>query len=130
MNLIFTHVELGIATVVDFDYGALKAKAQLSPNSNILRPDRHLTGCFGFYYRFDSPHADESNVGNFVLMLGGDHQAFKIPDGSGGEKHDLDPEWFRGRKTGRTSMSAPKYIGWCGPRPHAKTRTEVVNPRR
>ena len=68
--MIFTHVELGTATVVDFDYGALKAKAQLSPNSYILRPDCHLTGCFGFYYWFDSPHANESNAGNFVLTLG------------------------------------------------------------
>lgn len=77
----YAHIELGIAIVVDFDYGILKAEAQLSPNSYILHPDCHLTGGFGLYYWFDAPHADLANVGSFVLTLGGYHQAFAIPDG-------------------------------------------------
>lgn len=77
----YVHLELGIAIVVDFDYGILKAEAQLSPNSYILHPDCHLTGGFGLYYWFDAPHADQNNVGSFVFTVGGYHQAFQIPDG-------------------------------------------------
>ncbi|KAI2465290.1 hypothetical protein F4781DRAFT_35927 [Annulohypoxylon bovei var. microspora] len=75
------HVELGIAVVVDFDYGIVKAEAQLSPKSYILDPNCHLTGGFALYYWFDAPHADHDNVGNFVFSLGGYHQAFDVPAG-------------------------------------------------
>ncbi|KAI1098286.1 hypothetical protein F4804DRAFT_132081 [Jackrogersella minutella] len=75
------HVELGIAVVVDFDFGIVKAEAQLSPKSYILDPNCHLTGGFALYYWFDAPHADHDNVGNFVFSLGGYHQAFKVPAG-------------------------------------------------
>ncbi|KAI9932538.1 hypothetical protein ASPWEDRAFT_100311 [Aspergillus wentii DTO 134E9] len=77
----FAHVELGLAVVVDFDYGTMKIEGQLSPNSFILHPDCHLTGGFGLYYWFDGPHADKSVVGEFVFTLGGYHQSFAIPDG-------------------------------------------------
>ncbi|EAQ91833.1 hypothetical protein CHGG_00068 [Chaetomium globosum CBS 148.51] len=56
----FAHVELGIAVVVDLDYGTFKAEAQLSPNSYILDPNCHLTGGFALYYWFEAPHADQS----------------------------------------------------------------------
>lgn len=39
----FAHFELGIALVVDLDYGTFKAEAQLSPNSYILNPNCHPT---------------------------------------------------------------------------------------
>ncbi|KAL2107140.1 hypothetical protein VUR80DRAFT_5667 [Thermomyces stellatus] len=77
----FAHVELGIACVVDFDLGIMKAEAQLSPKSFILHPSCKLAGGFALYYWFDAPHADPSNVGNFVFSLGGYHQAFKVPVG-------------------------------------------------
>lgn len=80
-SLKFAHVELGLAVVVDFDYGTMKVEGQLSPNSFILHPDCHLTGGFGLYYWFDGPHADRSIVGEFVFTLGGYHQSFTIPDG-------------------------------------------------
>ncbi|KAF7559939.1 hypothetical protein G7046_g4213 [Stylonectria norvegica] len=80
-KLKFAHVELGIAVVVDFDYGTMKAEAQLSPKSYILDPNCHLTGGFALYYWFDAPHADRSNIGNFVFTLGGYHQAFEVPEG-------------------------------------------------
>ncbi|RWA09800.1 hypothetical protein EKO27_g5282 [Xylaria grammica] len=77
----FAHVELGIAIVIDLDYGILKTEAQLSPNSYILHPDCHLTGGFALYYWFDAPHADRALIGNFVFTLGGYHQAFEVPKG-------------------------------------------------
>ena len=77
----FAHVELGIAIVVDFDYGVLKAEAQLSNRSYILDPNCHLTGGFALYYWFDAPHADRNNIGDFVFTLGGYHQAFDVPAG-------------------------------------------------
>lgn len=77
----FAHVELGIGVTVDFGYGTLKTEGQLSPKSFILDPNCHLTGGFALYYWFDAPHADQSNIGNFVFTLGGYHQAFRIPQG-------------------------------------------------
>jgi hypothetical protein len=77
----FAHVELGIAIVVDFDYGVLKAEAQLSNRSYILDQNCHLTGGFALYYWFDAPHADRNNIGDFVFTLGGYHQAFDVPIG-------------------------------------------------
>lgn len=77
----FAHVELGLAVVVDLDYGTLRAEGQLSPNSYILHPDCHLTGGFALYYWFDAPHADNTQIDNFVFTIGGYHQAFVIPSG-------------------------------------------------
>ncbi|EFY85733.1 putative transcriptional activator srcap-like protein [Metarhizium acridum CQMa 102] len=77
----YAHAELGIAIVVDFAYGVMKAEAQLSPNSYILDPNCHLTGGFALYYWFDAPHADHSKTGEFVFSLGGYHPAFHIPEG-------------------------------------------------
>lgn len=77
----FAHVELGIAVTVDFDYGVLKAEAQLSPQSYILHPDCHLTGGFALVYWFDAPHANQDLVGNFVFTIGGYHAAFQVPVG-------------------------------------------------
>jgi hypothetical protein len=77
----FAHVELGIAVHLDFDLGLLAAEAQLSPKSFILHPSCKLTGGYALYYWFDAPHADRSNIGNFVYSMGGYHQAFKVPVG-------------------------------------------------
>lgn len=77
----YAHVELGIGVVVDFDYGVLKAEAQLSPRSYVLHPDCHLQGGAALYYWFDAPRADPSTVGQFVFTLGGFHQAFDVPVG-------------------------------------------------
>ena len=77
----FAHAELGIAVVVDFTYGVLKAEAQLSPNSYILHPCCHLTGGFALCYWFEAPHADLSKVGDFVFSMGGYHPAYALPDG-------------------------------------------------
>ncbi|KAI0190074.1 hypothetical protein EV127DRAFT_340291 [Xylaria flabelliformis] len=80
-SLKFAHVELGIAVHLDFDLGLLAAEAQLSPKSFILHPSCKLTGGFALYYWFDAPHADRSNIGNFVFTIGGYHQAFRVPVG-------------------------------------------------
>ncbi|KAK3944843.1 hypothetical protein QBC46DRAFT_251239 [Diplogelasinospora grovesii] len=64
----FAHVELGIAVVVDLDYGTFKAEAQLSPNSYILDPNCHLSGGFALYYWFDAPHTDRSLIGDFAYF--------------------------------------------------------------
>ncbi|KAI1270212.1 hypothetical protein F5Y18DRAFT_367538 [Xylariaceae sp. FL1019] len=77
----FAHVELGLGVIVDLDYGVLKVEAQLSPRSFILHPDCHLTGGCALWYWFEAPHADRSNVGNFVFTLGGYHEAFQVPAG-------------------------------------------------
>ncbi|KAF5639342.1 hypothetical protein F52700_4194 [Fusarium sp. NRRL 52700] len=75
------HAELGIAAVLDFDYGFLKIEAQLSPRSYILSPNCHLTGGFALCYWFDAPLADRARIGDFVFSLGGYHQAFRVPVG-------------------------------------------------
>ncbi|KAF5590580.1 uncharacterized protein FSUBG_10796 [Fusarium subglutinans] len=75
------HAELGIAAVLDFDYGFLKIEAQLSPRSYILSPNCHLTGGFALCYWFDAPLADRARIGDFVFTLGGYHQAFRVPVG-------------------------------------------------
>ncbi|KAM0229925.1 hypothetical protein ACHAPO_009647 [Fusarium lateritium] len=75
------HAELGIASVLDFDYGFFKVEAQLSPRSYILSPNCHLTGGFALCYWFDAPLADKNRIGDFVYTMGGYHQAFHIPVG-------------------------------------------------
>ncbi|KAF5687797.1 hypothetical protein FDENT_5087 [Fusarium denticulatum] len=80
-RLKLAHAELGIAAVLDFDYGFLKIEAQLSPRSYILSPNCHLTGGFALCYWFDAPLADRARIGEFVFSLGGYHQAFRVPVG-------------------------------------------------
>ncbi|KAF7550139.1 hypothetical protein G7Z17_g5932 [Cylindrodendrum hubeiense] len=80
-RLKLAHAELGIAAVLDFDYGFLKIEAQLSPRSYILSPNCHLTGGFALCYWFDAPLADRARIGDFVFTLGGYHQAFHVPVG-------------------------------------------------
>lgn len=80
-RLKLAHAELGIAAVLDFDYGFLKIESQLSPRSYILSPNCHLTGGCALCYWFDAPLADEARIGDFVFTLGGYHQAFRVPDG-------------------------------------------------
>ncbi|KAF5621321.1 uncharacterized protein FTJAE_11350 [Fusarium tjaetaba] len=80
-RLKLAHAELGIAAVLDFDYGFLKIEAQLSPRSYILSPNCHLTGGFALCYWFDAPLADRARIGDFVFTLGGYHQAFRVPVG-------------------------------------------------
>ncbi|ODM17563.1 hypothetical protein SI65_07238 [Aspergillus cristatus] len=58
-----------------------RCERELSPTSFILHSDCHLTGGFGLYCWFDGPHADKSQVGNFVFTIGGYHQAFEVPVG-------------------------------------------------
>ncbi|KAK4142996.1 uncharacterized protein C8A04DRAFT_12761 [Dichotomopilus funicola] len=64
----FAHVELGLAVVIDLDYGTFRAESQLSPNSYILDPNCHLTGGFALCYWFDAPHADRSLIGDFAYF--------------------------------------------------------------
>ncbi|CVK96645.1 uncharacterized protein FMAN_10975 [Fusarium mangiferae] len=80
-RLKLAHAELGIAAVLDFDYGFFKIEAQLSPRSYILSPNCHLTGGFALCYWFDAPLADKARIGDFVFTLGGYHQAFRVPVG-------------------------------------------------
>ncbi|KAF4963303.1 hypothetical protein FSARC_8671 [Fusarium sarcochroum] len=80
-RLKLAHAELGIATVLDFDYGFLKIEAQLSPRSYILSPNCHLTGGFALCYWFDAPLANKARIGDFIFTLGGYHQAFRVPVG-------------------------------------------------
>ncbi|PTD06143.1 hypothetical protein FCULG_00012381 [Fusarium culmorum] len=80
-RLKLAHAELGIAAVLDFDYGFFKIEAQLSPRSYILSPNCQLTGGFALCYWFDAPLADKARVGDFVFTLGGYHQAFRVPIG-------------------------------------------------
>ncbi|OJJ87728.1 uncharacterized protein ASPGLDRAFT_118417 [Aspergillus glaucus CBS 516.65] len=77
----FAHVELGLAAVVEFDYGTMKVEGQLARTSFILHPDCHPTGGFALYSWFDAPHADKNQVGNFVFTVGGYHRAFDPPVG-------------------------------------------------
>lgn len=76
----FAHIELGIAIMVEFDYGILKAEAQLLPNSYIIHPYCHLIEGFGLYYLFDASHDDPNNIRSFVFTVGGYHQALQISD--------------------------------------------------
>lgn len=80
-RLKLAHAELGIAAVLDFDYGFLKIESQLSPSSYILSPNCHLTGGCALCYWFDAPLADRARIGGFVFTLGDYHQAFHVPDG-------------------------------------------------
>ncbi|KAI1634229.1 hypothetical protein F4809DRAFT_537672 [Biscogniauxia mediterranea] len=80
-GLKLVHAELGIAAVLDFDYGFLKIESQLSPRSYILSPNCHLTGGSALCYWFDAHLADKTRIGDYVFTLGGYHQAFHVPAG-------------------------------------------------
>ncbi|QUC21319.1 uncharacterized protein UV8b_05562 [Ustilaginoidea virens] len=67
----FAHAELGIACVFDPAAGAFRFDAQLSPRSYVLHESCHLTGGMAFYAW--------AKTGDFVLTLGGYHQAFVPP---------------------------------------------------
>ncbi|KAI1163760.1 hypothetical protein F5B18DRAFT_618039 [Nemania serpens] len=67
----FAHVELGIACVFDPVAGTLRLDAQLSPRSYVLHENCHLTGGMALY--------SWAQTGDFVLTIGGYHQAFVVP---------------------------------------------------
>lgn len=71
----FVFVELGIRATVDFNAGAVRIEAQLSPNSFIIAPSCHLTGGFALCYWFPP----SGYTGDFVFSIGGYHSAFKPP---------------------------------------------------
>ncbi|KAG7126729.1 hypothetical protein HYQ44_000449 [Verticillium longisporum] len=71
----FAHVELGIACTLDIAAGVFKFEAQLSPRSLVLHESCHLTGGLALFSWFgDSPYA-----GDWVMTIGGFHQAFDKP---------------------------------------------------
>lgn len=67
----FAHAELGIACVFDPAAGTFRLDAQLSPRSYVLHESCHLTGGMALYAW--------AQTGDFVLTLGGYHQAFVVP---------------------------------------------------
>lgn len=72
------HVELGFLASIDVVNGLFSVEAQLTPNSYILDPSCHLSGGFALYYWFKSTAV--ASAGDFVLTLGGYHDAYKKPD--------------------------------------------------
>ncbi len=81
----FAHVELGIACTLDVGAGAFRLDAQLSPRSFVLHERCHLTGGIALYAWFGGTNAAARNDpnrpsnGDFVLTIGGYHQAFVCP---------------------------------------------------
>ncbi|KAK3680432.1 hypothetical protein B0T22DRAFT_518925, partial [Podospora appendiculata] len=73
----FAHAELGLACTLDLRSGVFKLEAQLSPRSFILHPSCHLTGGMALYAWFGS--AANELAGDWVLTIGGFHQAFNKP---------------------------------------------------
>ncbi|KAK4180611.1 hypothetical protein QBC36DRAFT_353904 [Triangularia setosa] len=72
------HIELGIVCTLDIDSGVFKLEAQLSPKSFVLHPSCHLTGGLALYSWFkDTPNGGVA--GDWVLTIGGYHQAFSVP---------------------------------------------------
>ncbi|KAK0732483.1 hypothetical protein B0T21DRAFT_334666 [Apiosordaria backusii] len=72
------HIELGIVCTLDIDSGVFKLEAQLSPKSFVLDPSCHLTGGLALYSWFkDTPNG--GTAGDWVLTIGGYHQAFSVP---------------------------------------------------
>lgn len=72
------HVELGFLASIDVTTGLFSVEAQLTPNSYILDPSCHLSGGFALYYWFKSTAV--ASAGDFVLTLGGYHDAYQKPD--------------------------------------------------
>ncbi|KAK2007338.1 hypothetical protein LZ32DRAFT_593956 [Colletotrichum eremochloae] len=75
----FAHVELGIICTVDTNRGVFKLEAQLSPRSFILAPQCHLTGGLAMYSWFKDDTGNNIAAGDWVLTIGGFHQAFRPP---------------------------------------------------
>jgi len=80
----FAHVELGIACTIDIGAGVFRLDAQLSPRSFVLHESCHLTGGMALYAWFGGTKAtkydpDRPSNGDFVLTIGGYHQAFVRP---------------------------------------------------
>ncbi|KAK0762714.1 hypothetical protein N5P37_005532 [Trichoderma harzianum] len=75
----FAHVELGIICTFDVNRGVFKLEAQLSPRSFVLAPQCHLTGGVAMYAWFKDDVKDNIAAGDWVLTLGGYHQAFSPP---------------------------------------------------
>ncbi|KAL7957823.1 hypothetical protein V8C34DRAFT_314537 [Trichoderma compactum] len=73
------HVELGIICTFDVNRGVFKLEAQLSPRSFVLAPQCHLTGGLAMYAWFKDDVKDNIAAGDWVLTLGGYHQAFSPP---------------------------------------------------
>ena len=71
----FAHVELGIACTLDIKAGVFKFEAQLSPRSYILHESCHLTGGMALFSWF----GDNEMAGDWVMTIGGYHQAFNRP---------------------------------------------------
>ncbi|KAH6991852.1 hypothetical protein EDB82DRAFT_494625 [Fusarium venenatum] len=67
----FAHAELGIACVFDPEAGTFRFDAQLSPRSYVLHESCHLSGGMALYAW--------AKTGDFVMTLGGYHQAFAVP---------------------------------------------------
>jgi hypothetical protein len=75
----FAHVELGIVCTFDTQSGFFKLEAQLSPRSFILAPQCHLTGGLALYAWFKGDKEQDIEAGDWVLTIGGYHQAFRAP---------------------------------------------------
>ncbi|KAL6690951.1 hypothetical protein J3F84DRAFT_403979 [Trichoderma pleuroticola] len=75
----FAHVELGIICTFDVNWGVFKLEAQLSPRSFVLAPQCHITGGLAMYAWFKDDVKDNIAAGDWVLTLGGYHQAFSPP---------------------------------------------------
>lgn len=75
----FAHAELGLVCVLDIEAGFFKVEAQLSPNSFILHPSCHLTGGFAIYSWFKDNPRTQAIAGDWVMTVGGYHQAFNVP---------------------------------------------------
>ncbi|KAK0615568.1 hypothetical protein B0T17DRAFT_619207 [Bombardia bombarda] len=77
-NFRVAHIELGIVCTLDIDSGVFKLEAQLSPKSFVLHPSCHLTGGMALYSWFkNTPNGGVA--GDWVLTIGGYHQAFNAP---------------------------------------------------
>ncbi|KAI1812464.1 hypothetical protein GGS20DRAFT_587462 [Poronia punctata] len=75
----FAHVELGIICTMDTQSGFFKLEAQLSPRSFVLAPQCHLTGGLALYAWFKGDREHDIEAGDWVLTIGGYHQAFRAP---------------------------------------------------
>ncbi|KAF3155393.1 hypothetical protein TWF751_003250 [Orbilia oligospora] len=73
----FAYVELGISSCLDIEAGTFKVEAQLSPKSFVLHHSCHLTGGFALFSWFKE--GPNSIPGDWVMTIGGYHQAFVAP---------------------------------------------------
>ncbi|KAH8663809.1 hypothetical protein BGZ61DRAFT_539114 [Ilyonectria robusta] len=75
----FAHVELGIVVALDIEAGVFKLESQLSPRSFVLAEVCPVAGVIAFYSWFKADTSKNIVAGDWVLSLGGYHQAFKAP---------------------------------------------------